>query len=63
MHSIFEKYPEHNQECFCELDSGLYRVYWYDSEMRGFYSNGALVHNIIKWLPVEEIINAMKEEK
>lgn len=41
MNSIREKYPENNQECFCHLESDLYRVYWYDGDMRAFMSNGA----------------------
>lgn len=63
MHSIYEKYPTHNQECFCKLDSGLYRVYWYDSEHRAFMNNGALVNNITFWIPVNEVVSALEEEK
>jgi len=61
MHSLFDKYPEHNQECFCRLDSGLYRVYWYDNEMRCFYSNGAMVHNITHWYPVMDMVRLLEE--
>lgn len=60
MISIHDKYPEHNQECFCRLESGLYRVYWYDSEMRAFMTNGALVYNVTSWLPVYEVVKIIQ---
>jgi len=59
MNSIHERYPVHNQECICRLESGLYRVYWYDSEMRAFLSNGALVWNVTHWIPVSDLVKAV----
>ncbi len=52
--------PEQDQECFCKLDSGLYRVYWYDTGMRAFVSNGALVTNVVAWMPVAEVIELVE---
>jgi len=63
MFDLMEKYPEHNQECFCRLKSGLYRVYWYDSSMRAFMSNGVLVYNITHWVPVHELIKKIFDIK
>jgi hypothetical protein len=56
MTDIRHRLPAQDQECFCKLDSGLYRVYWYDSGYRAFISNGALVNNVVAWMPVSDLI-------
>lgn len=59
MTDIKEHLPAQNQECFCRLDSGLYRVYWYDSDYRAFISNGALINNVVAWMPVSDLIELL----
>lgn len=61
MIDIKSQLPEQDQECFCKLDSGLYRVYWYDTGMRAFISNGALVNNVVSWIPVKRLIELIEQ--
>jgi hypothetical protein len=61
MVDIKDQQPVQDQECFCKLDSGLYRVYWYDTEYRAFISNGALINNVVAWMPVSELIGMLEK--
>jgi hypothetical protein len=61
MVDIKDRLPAQDQECFCKLDSGLYRVYWYDTEYRAFISNGALINNVVAWMPVTDLIGLIEK--